>query len=215
MKGLLFFCLLISAAAASGQELDDAATRSLLEKIAALRRGKSIEAEFTETRTLSLMKEPVIESGTLAFEPPDKFLRRTSKGNLSVSDGRTLWMYYPAFQQVEKYAITSPRGPGELFAALTRIFQLENLESQFHVTATRDGEGYLLTLEPRGAMLRRMIRMVTLRLDAGLGLRSSRITAANGDVTEAVYSGEKFVAPGTIDFSFTPPKDAEIISPGG
>jgi len=215
MRCLVLLSLLATSALASGQELDSAATALLLEKIAALRRGKSIEADFTETRTLSLMKEPVVESGTIAFEPPDKFLRRTSKGNLSISDGRTLWMYYPAFQQVEKYAIISPRGPGELFAALTRIFQLENLESQFRVTATRDGEGYVLTLEPRGAMLRRMIRTVTLQLDSGLRLRSSRITAENGDVTEAVYSGEKFVAPGTIDFSFTPPQGAEVISPGG
>jgi hypothetical protein len=124
-------------------------------------------------------------------------------------------MYYPAFQQVEKYAITSPRGPGELFAALTRIFQLENLETQFRVAATRDGDGYVLTLEPRGSTLRRMIRTITLRLDAGLRLRSSRITAENGDLTEAVYSNERFVVPGTIDFTFVPPDGADVISPGG
>ena len=56
---------------------------------------------------IRLMKNPVLSSGTVWFQPPNKF-RREVKGNspsVTVSDGRELWIYYPNFKSAERYPL--------------------------------------------------------------------------------------------------------------
>jgi len=53
------------------------------------------------------MKKPVVSSGTVWFQPPNKF-RREVKGNspsVTVSDGRELWIYYLNFKSAERYPL--------------------------------------------------------------------------------------------------------------
>lgn len=208
--------VILAAGLLSGfaQDLDGPATAHLLERLAAYRTGKAIRADFVERRFLSMMKEPVMEEGTVAFEPPDKFLRRTEAGNVSVSNGKTLWMFYPAFQQAEKYDLNSSAGPGELFATLARLFQLQDLERHFRVTAVEIEAGYRLDLQPRSAAVRKMIRRASVDVDKNLRLLASVIESPGGDRTEATYSGERFVPIGEMDFEFAPPPGTQVASPG-
>jgi len=195
-----------------GQLLNDSETDALVAKLAASRAGRMVQADFVETKILPMWKEPVVESGTIAFEPPDHFLRKTK--NLIVSDGKTLWMYYPEFQQVEKYPLEG-HGPGQLFAALGQAFRFENLGSLFRISATRLDDGFRLDLTPRSGPMRRMLRSLVLDLDSSLRLRSSTMSGKDGDRIETRYSNEKLLPPGSVDFSFNPPASATVVAPLG
>ncbi|TSA37761.1 MAG: outer membrane lipoprotein carrier protein LolA [Verrucomicrobiaceae bacterium] len=210
VKSLLF--LLLLPACSFGQLLNDSETTALVTKLAASRAGRMVQADFIETKTLPMWKDPVVESGTIAFEPPDHFFRKTD--NLIISDGRTLWMYYPEFHQVEKYPLAG-HGPGQLFAALGQAFRFENLDTLFRISATRLEDGFRLDLTPRSGPMRRMLRSLILDLDSSLRLRSSTMVGKDGDRIETKYSNEKLLSPGSIDFSFKPPASATVVAPLG
>ena len=211
MKPVLAAIFILSATA-FGQQLSEADTNSLISRIADSRVGHAVEADFIEKRSLPMWKEPVEEKGTIAFEPPERFLRKTK--NLTVCDGNVLWMYYPEFQQVEKYKLSNG-GPGQIFAALGQALQFRKLAENFKIVATRLENGSRIELTPRSGPLRRVIQSITLELDASLKLRSSVMIGKEGDRIEATYSNEKILPLGSIDFSFTPPKGANVVAPLG
>ncbi len=68
--------------------------------LAGIRANRTTQADFQEERVMRLMKKPIVSSGKIWFQPPNKF-RREVKGNspsITVSDGRQLWIYYPNFK---------------------------------------------------------------------------------------------------------------------
>lgn len=212
MKSLLVLSLVFCSTAFC-QQLDEQETVNLLTRIANSRAGHAVQADFVEKRTLPLWKEPVVEEGIIAFEPPENFLRKTK--NLTVCDGRTLWMFYPEFQQVEKYPLTGSGGPGQLFSALGRALQFQDIPRIFKVSATRLNDGFRLDLTPRSGPLRRILDSMTLELDNDLKLRFSLLVGSDGDRMETRYFHEKVLPLGSIDFSFTPPSSATVVAPLG
>ena len=204
--------ILVFSTCAFGQQFNEADTAALLSRLAASRSGHAIQAEFVEKRVLPMCSEPVVEKGTIAFEPPERFLRKTK--NLTVCDGTFLWMYYPEFQQVEKYPLAS-RGPGQLFTALGQALQFQKIAENFKVAATGLEDGYRLELSPRSGPLRRMLQSITLELDKSLKLRSSIMAGKDGDRIDTTYSNEKILPLGSINFSFTPPASATVVAPLG
>lgn len=211
MKTLLLI-LLLAPVAAIADPLSDSDTSALIARIAASRAGRTVQADFVESKTLPMWKSPVVEAGTIAFEPPNRFLRKTK--NLVVCDGTTLWMYYPEFQQAEKYPLGG-RGPGQIFAALGQALRFENLDEMFRVTATRLPDGFRIDLLPKSGMLRRMVRSLQIELDSSLRLRSSLLTGKEGDVAETKYSNEQQLPAGSLRFSFDPPASATVVAPFG
>lgn len=209
MKPILLFLFLMPLAALA-QPMSEPETAALIARVAAARAGRTVQADFVETKTLPMWKNPVVESGTIAFEPPSRFLRKTE--NLIVSDGTTLWMYYPAFQQAEKYPLDG-RGPGQIFAALGQALRFEDLDGLFRVSATRLPDGFRIDLLPRAGMLRRMVRSLSIELDSSLALRSSALTGKDGDLAETTYSNEKLLPAGSVRFTFEPPASATVVAP--
>src|SRR6266566_8995416 len=89
---------------ASSGPLSPAELRNLLARI---RENRTTQADFQEQRFLRLMKKPIVSSGSVWFQPPNKF-RREVKGNspsLTVSNGQQLWIYYPNFKSAERYSL--------------------------------------------------------------------------------------------------------------
>ena len=88
---VLFVALTCIANSAPVSEAD------LKNLLAAIRQNRITQADFQEQRMIRLMRSPILSSGKVWFQPPNKF-RREVKGNspsLTVSDGRQLWIYYP------------------------------------------------------------------------------------------------------------------------
>ena len=121
MRAFIFGILVVFglASIAKSAPLSEVDLKNLL---AAIRENRSTQADFQERRVIRLMKNPVLSSGTVWFQPPNKF-RREVKGNspsVTVSDGRELWIYYPNFKSAERY----PLGKGSpLDATVAAIIQ--------------------------------------------------------------------------------------------
>lgn len=197
------------------QKLDEKDALALLDRLEKSRSGGVVQADFREKKFLPMMREPVIEAGKIAFEQPDKLLRKVDNGNLAVSDGETLWMYYPQFQQAEKYSVSGKHGLGKFFTALTKIFQLQNLKKYFRVEAFLAANGFRLELSPQEGALRKILRHASVDLGEDLRLQSSVITGSEGDRMETTYSNEKVLPHGAVEFSFAPPKGVNVATPGG
>ena len=97
MKALFCILLLFAGPIANAQQLAESDVKNLLARI---RENRITQADFQEQRVIRLMKKPIVNSGKVWFQPPNKF-RREAKGNspsLTVSDGQQLWIYYPNFK---------------------------------------------------------------------------------------------------------------------
>src|SRR5437879_7976502 len=72
--------------------LSEADLKNLL---AGIRQNRTTQADFQEERVIRLMKKPILSSGRIWFQPPNKF-RREVKGNapsVTVSNGQQLWIF--------------------------------------------------------------------------------------------------------------------------
>src|SRR6266540_7158406 len=150
------------ASVAKSAPLSEAELKNLL---AAIRQNRSTQADFQEQRVIRLMKKPVLSSGTVWFQPPNKF-RREVKGNSSsvtVSDGRELWIYYPNFKSAERYPLGKGSPLDATVAAINSALNLENIETSFNITATKTENGYELQLLPRSYTMKRAFQKLDLR----------------------------------------------------
>jgi outer membrane lipoprotein-sorting protein len=123
MSALLTLTSIVGAAPLSEAEL-----KNLL---AAIRQNRTTQADFQEERAIRLMKKPVLSSGTVWFQPPNKF-RREVKGNspsVSVSDGRDLSIYYPNFKSPERYPLVKGSPLDATVTAINSALNLENIEN--------------------------------------------------------------------------------------
>lgn len=210
--------LLIFAPLAQAEPLAAAEQKDLLNRIREKRAAApQVRADFREEKTLKMMTKPVVASGTVWFQAPDKF-RREVKGNtpsVTVSDGETLWIHYPKFESAEKYTLgkRSPLDAG--IAALTASLNLQGVEETYNITSSRDGSGYVLQLTPRASSLKKMLERFTIQLDESLQVERTEMIQPNGDRIVTVYSGESRAPIEAGMFQFTPPAGTKITTPLG
>src|SRR6266513_868784 len=152
---------------ANSGTLSEADLKNLLARI---RENRSTQADFQEERVIRLMKKPVVSSGKVWFQPPNKF-RREVKGSspsLTVSDGRQLWIYYPNFKLAERYSLGKRSPLDSTVAAINSALNLENIESTFQITAAKIDSSYELTLIPRTDSMKRVFQKLDLRINENL-----------------------------------------------
>src|SRR4029434_8431490 len=148
----LFVALTCIANSAPVSETD------LKDLLAKIRQNRITQADFQEHKVIHLMKNPILTSGKVWFQPPNKF-RREVTGNspsLTVSDGRQLWIYYPNFKSAERYPLGKRSPLDSTVAAINSALNLENIENTFQITAAKIDNGYELTLVPRTASMKRV-----------------------------------------------------------
>src|SRR5215216_7972101 len=172
------------AAPLSGDEL-----KNLL---AAIRQNRTTQAGFQEERVIRLMKNPVVSSGTVWFQPPNKF-RREVKGSspsITVSSGRELWIYYPNFKSAERYPLGKGSPLDATVAAINSALNLENIETSFNISASKSDTGHELALLPRTAAMKRVFQKLDLRLNDKFRVARTDMLLPNGDRIVTTYSNQ-------------------------
>src|SRR5438270_7463181 len=152
MRVFVFVALAFVALTCTGKTapLSEADLKNLL---AGIRQNRSTQADFQEERVIRLMKKPIVSSGKVWFQPPNRF-RREVKGSspsLTVSDGHQLWIYYPNFKSAERYPLGKRSPLDSTVAAINSALNLENVENTFQIAAAKIDKGYELALTPRTA----------------------------------------------------------------
>ena len=192
--------------------------KSLLARIRQVRAGSpSVQADFREEKTIRLLTKPVVSSGKVWFQAPNKFRREItgSAPSVTVSNGRDLWIYYPNFKSAEHYSL-GKRSPVD--AALTTInaaLNLENVESGFSITGARIDNGYELQLMPRAASMKRLFDKFVLRLNAALFAERTEMQQPNEERVVTTYSNHSRAPIPSATFEFTPPAGTEVTNPLG
>src|SRR6516162_1372542 len=157
--------------------------------LAAIRQNRSTQADFQEQRVIRLMKNPVQSSGSVSFQPPNKF-RREVKGNspsITVSDGRDLWIYYSNFKSAERYLLGKGSPLDATVAAIDSALNLENIDTNFNITATKTDNGYELQLLPRTAAMKRVFQKLDLRINNQFRVERTDMLLLNGDRIITTY----------------------------
>jgi len=175
------------------------------------------EATFTEQRTSHLLNKPVISEGSVDFSVPDKFRRevRTPSPSVTVSDGHTMWIFYPAFNEAELYTLGQRSFFDESLSALTAGLNFEHIDEYYNFRAYHDPAGYRLELVPKKPSLRRVVLQLTLFLSDELLPTRTEITLPKGDHLSTVYHNARRSALPPGLFEFTPPPGAHITRPLG
>ncbi len=166
---------------------------------------------------IHLMKNPILSSGKVWFQPPNKF-RREVKGSspsLTVSDGRQLWIYYPNFKSAERYPLGKGSPLDSTVAAINSSLNLEDVENNFQIAAAKTGNGYELRLLPRAPSMKRVFQKLELRINDQLRVERTDMLLPNGDRIVTTYSNQTREPVPTSMFEFTPPSGTEISTPLG
>src|SRR6266705_2798090 len=194
--------------------LSDTDLKNLL---AAVRQNRSTQADFQEQRVLRPMKKPILSSGTIWFQPPNKF-RREVKGNtpsVTVSDGRQLWIYYSNFKSAERYPLGKGSPLDSTVAAINSALNLENIENTFQITPTKSDNGYELALLPRTASMKRVFQKLDLHINHNLRVDRTDMLLPNGDRIVTTYSNQTRAPVPASTFEFTTSPGTEVSTPLG
>src|SRR5437667_3106721 len=194
--------------------LSEADLKNLL---AGIRANRSTQADFQEERVIRLMKKPIVSSGKIWFQPPNKF-RREVKGNspsITVSDGRQLWIYYPNFKSAERYPLGKGSPLDSTVAAINSALNLENIENTFQINATKTDKGYELALLPRTASMKRVFQKLDLHINESLRVDRTDMLLPNGDRIVTMYSNQTRAPVAASTFEFKPPSGTEVTTPLG
>jgi chaperone LolA len=199
---------------AKSAQLSETDLKNLLAEI---RQNRSTQADFQEQRVIRLMKKPIQSSGTVWFQPPNKF-RREVKGNspsVTVSNGRDLWIYYPNFKSAERYPLGKGSPLDATVAAINSALNLENIETSFKITATKTENGHELQLLPRTAAMKRVFQKLDLRINNEFRVGRTDMLLPNGDRIVTTYSNQTRAPISSSTFEFKPPPGTDVTTPLG
>jgi len=211
------FALIALTSTAKTAPLSEADLKNLL---AGIRANRSTQADFQEERVIRLMKKPIVSSGRIWFQPPNKF-RREVKGNspsITASDGHQLWIYYPNFKSAERYPLGKGSPLDSTVAAINSALNLENIENTFQITSIKSDPpqaGYELALLPRAASMKRVFQKLDLHINDNLRVDRTDMLLPNGDRIVTTYSNQTRAPVPASTFEFTPPPGTEVSTPLG
>ncbi len=220
MSKLFLSLLLFSLGSGSifAEPLAPNEVKALLARIREKRAGApQVHADFKEEKTIRMMNKPVTSSGKVWFQAPNKFKREVigNSPSVTVSDGQTLWIYYPKFQSAERYSLgkRSPLDAG--IAAITASLNLEGVEQTYHISGMREGNSYVLELLPRAPSMKRLLQRFIIHFNEALQVERTEMLQPNSDRIITVYTNESRAPIDPATFQFTPPPGTNITTPLG
>jgi outer membrane lipoprotein-sorting protein len=151
---------------------------------------RSWSADFSQTRQLKTLKQPLVSQGRVWFSAPIFF--RWELGNppqtIAVRQPEQLLVIYPRLRRAERYPIEgTAAGPWkDALALLEAGFPQSRAEllDRFQITAQNETAARVsLTMAPRAAAARRMMPRIQLEIDrASLLLVATEIEFADGSI---------------------------------
>jgi chaperone LolA len=217
---LLAFALTALSLQTLAADLSPAETQSLLKSLEDHRaKSPSLTADFTEEKTTHLLTKPLVSSGTIAFQIPNKFRREVTGQNpsITVSNGQKLWIYYPGFKEAELYTLGQKAYFDDSIAALTAGLNFQNIEKFFTFKASRESDKspYRIDLTPRSSGLKRIVKDLSVWVDEDARIQRTETTLPKGDRVVTTYKNQHPTTLAASTFDFTPPADAHVSQPLG
>ncbi len=165
----VLLALLVGGKAWGGEPAED----FLAAWLAAQQELKTWTAEFTQTRTLKALAEPLRTPGRLWFAAPDRFRWELGDPPQTIALRRTneLLVIYPKLKRAERYPLSADGGEPwrEALALMDAGFPSSraDFEARFRLVSLVESNGLAtIRLEPRRPGARRFLKEIRLTLRA-------------------------------------------------
>src|SRR5262249_20402108 len=220
MRSFLLASLSLMALAASShcQTLSPIELKKLIARVHEKRVAlPNVQADFQEEKVTHFLNKPVVSSGKVWFQAPNKF-RREMKGStqsVAVSNGRDFWIYFPNRKSTEHFTLGKNSPVDAALSAMNTALNLENAESTFQIGGTKADRADELQLVPRTPVAKRIFQRFDLRLSNDLLVERTEMLKPNGDKIVTTYSNQSRAKIPESTFEFTPPTGTATSSPLG
>jgi outer membrane lipoprotein-sorting protein len=220
MTRLLLFLLvsLVTASFASAAPMTSDEINDLVKKLESHYENRiSLQANFREERHMSILKEALVNQGKLWYTPPDKF-RREIEGNqpsTTVIDGKQMTIYYPNLKTAERYNLDKRPELKNSIQAITAGLNFQRLGDYYNIEGTKDGKFYHVTLTPKTAPIRKMVKTVTITVQQDLTPAAVDLETARGEKVNITYSNVKRDSVSDSTYQFNPPAGTNVVTPFG
>lgn len=220
MRSFLLAGLTLIALAASsfGQSLSPGEVKKLIARVHEKRvASPNVQADFQEEKTTHFLNQPMVSSGKVWFQAPNKF-RREMKGStqsVAVSNGRDFWIYFPNRKSTEHFTLGKNSPVDAALSAMNTALNLEGAENTFQITGAKADRAYELQLVPRTAAAKRIFQRFDLRLSNDLLVERTEMLKPNGDKIVTTYSNQSRAKIPESTFEFTPPAGTGMSNPLG
>jgi outer membrane lipoprotein-sorting protein len=177
----------------------------------------SLQANFREERHMSILKDALVNQGKLWFTPPDK-VRREIEGNqpsTTVIDGKNMTIYYPNLKTAERYNLDKRPELKSSLEAITAGLNFQHITEYYNVEGTKEGKNYRITLTPKTASIRKLVKAVTLTVEQDLTPTAVDLETARGEKVSITYSNVKRDSVSESVYQFNPPAGTNVTTPFG
>ena len=220
MRSVLFalLSLMTFIASAECQTLSPNETKKFLARVHEKLAGSpNLEADFQEEKASHFLSKPVLSTGKVWFQAPNKF-RREMKGGaqtVAASNGRDFWIYFPTRRSAQHFTLGKNSPVDAAITAMITALNLENVESTYQVSASKNDGRYELQLLPRTPAGKHLFQRFDLRISNELFVQRTEMMKPNGDRIGTTYSNQSRAVIPAATFEFTPPPGTEVSSPLG
>ena len=192
----------------------DPATQQLLKQVEhRYNRAETLEVRFAETYSAPSQAART-ESGTLYLRKPGRMRWEYTSpaGKLFISDGKSVYLYLPSSNRVEKLKLKDTE---DMRAPMAFLLGKLNFEKEFQNIQTRpEGERTLITAEPKAGNL--PYSKVEFVVSPAWEIRRLRVLGLDQSILDFAFDGEKLNPPlANSLFQFRPPAGAEVVEGGG
>jgi len=182
------------------------------------------QADFTQTRMLKALTQPLVATGHIWFATPNRFRweLRWPSHTIALREAEQMWVIYPRLKRAERYPLDA-KTSGEWRDALALLEagfprNREEFDSRFRILSLSETNGsWQLGLQPTSAFARKMMKGITVGLATNdFALTSTELVFIDGsrmrnDFTNGVLNS-------TFDesvFVWKPPEDYKVTEPIG
>jgi len=194
--GLAIFFLCQTSPAAVAADKPEAAIPPLLQEFNRNMSGvNTVFCRFTQSRHLSLFKEPLQSAGYLCFQKPGKVRWETDQPyrSILVSDGASVAQFEWTDERWQKLDIGLTAAMQNVVAQIAGIFEAKFTTSRrdYAVAVTHTAAGPVVTLTPQAEVMRKMMKAIEVHLAPDLkGTRAVVLRENDGDYTEILFAGQ-------------------------
>lgn len=184
---------------------------------------KTMKADMTFTRTITLLESTEVSQGEMSYKKPKRLYLKfyPPRNEVNIVDGKYVWVYHPAEKQVEKYDLEKGKQPsqGLSFFEFGYGESVNSARKDYTITlpeTKEDGKKrfYILDLLPKDT--KSQYSSIRLWVEEGFWLPGRiELYESAGEIVNVIELKNIRLNKGMSDklFMFNVPRGVEVIEP--
>lgn len=176
-------------------------------------------ADFTQTRNLKSLAQPLVSTGQVWFAAPNNFRWEIgATQTVAIRKGDEMLVVYPRLKRAERYDFETTKGGQwrDTLALLQTGFPRseQELREQFNILGiSLANEWYQLVLQPKSPSARKMMPQINLFLTRDLTLAGTELVFADQSRMRNDFHSIKTNLNVAEQFNYTLPSNFKLVEP--